>query len=81
MYVAYSVVNGRPLRVLYQYTGTCEQASETVLWADASAQHVIGEQEVQDSDAHYDRYAVIAPGTFTKFPVLPLGQWSSGPAF
>jgi hypothetical protein len=81
MYVAYSAVTGKRLRALYEYTGTCDEASETVLWADASAQHVIGEQEVQDPDAHYDRYAVIAPGTFTKFPVLPLGQWSSGPAF
>jgi hypothetical protein len=81
MYVAYSAVTGKRLRVLYEYTGTCAEASETVLWADASAQHVIGEQEVLNPDAHYDRYAVITPGTFTKFPVLPLGQWSSGPAF
>jgi hypothetical protein len=81
MYVAYSAVTGKRLRVLYEYTGTCDEASETVLWADASARHVIGEQDVQDPGAHYDRYAVIAPGTFTKFPVLPLGQWSSGPAF
>jgi hypothetical protein len=81
MYVAYSAVTGKRLRVLYQYTGTCDEASETVLWADASAQHVVGEQEVRTPDAHYDRYAVITPGTFTKFPVLPLGQWSSGPAF
>ena len=81
MYVAYSAVTGKRLRVLYAYTGTCDEASETVLWADASAQLVIGEQEVLDADSHYDRYAVIAPGTFTKFPVLPLGQWSSGPAF
>jgi WD40-like Beta Propeller Repeat len=81
MYVAYSAVTGKRLRVLYEYTGSCDEASETALWADASAQHVIGEQEVLIPGAHYDRYAVIAPGTFTKFPVLPLGQWSSGPAF
>lgn len=81
MYVAYSAVTGKRLRVLYQYTGTCDEAWETVLWSDASAQLVIGEQEVLIPDEHYDRYAVIAPGTFTKFPVLPLGQWSSGPAF
>jgi hypothetical protein len=81
MYVAYSAVTGKQLRVLYEYTGTCDEASETALWADAGAEHVVGEQVVYVPGAHYDRYAVIAPGTFTKFPVLPLGQESSGPAF
>jgi hypothetical protein len=83
MFVAYSATTGKRLRVLYQYTGACDEGVDTVLWSDASARHVIGEQELfQDNpSAHFDRYGVAAAGKFTKFPVAQHGQWYSGPAF
>ena len=80
-FVAYSATTGKLLHVLYQYTGACNQGVDTVLWSDASARHVIGEQEVFQGDQHFDRYGVAAAGTFTKFPVAQHGQWYSGPAF
>jgi hypothetical protein len=55
-----------------------------VLWADDSAQHVIGERQItfQDNPLHYtDGYGVAAAGKFTQFSFRPLGQWYSGPAF
>jgi hypothetical protein len=71
------------LRVLYQYTGACDQGVDTVLWSDDSARHVIGEQELfqRNPSQHFDRYGVAAAGNFTKFPVAQHGQWYSGPAF
>jgi hypothetical protein len=84
MFVAYSAVTGKRLRVLYQYTGACKWAWDTVLWSDASARHVMGESQTtfQDNPVQYtDRYGVAASGKFTKFPVPHLGQWYSGPAF
>ena len=83
MLVAYSAATGQRLRVLYQYKGACDQGVDTVLWSDDSARHVVSEQELfQDNPPeHTDRYGVAAAGNYTKFPVAPLGQWSSGPAF
>jgi hypothetical protein len=83
MFVAYSAVTGQRLRVLYQYTGACDQGVDTVLWSDDSARHVIGEQELfqRNPSQHFDRYGVAAAGNFTKFPVAQHGQWYSGPAF
>jgi hypothetical protein len=84
MFVAYSATTGQRLRILYQYMGACTSAEDTVLWADDSAQHVIGERQItfQDNPLHYtDGYGVAAAGKFTQFSFRPLGQWYSGPAF
>ena len=82
MFVAYSATTGELVRVLYQYTGACNEGTDTVLWSDNSARHVIGEQLLYQGNQHFDRYGVAAAGTFTKFPVVPpLSQWNSGPAF
>jgi hypothetical protein len=83
MLVAYSAVTGQRLRVLYQYTGACDEGVDTVLWSDDSARHVIAEQELlqRDPTQDTDRYGVAAAGAFSKFPVAQHGQWYSGPAF
>jgi len=83
MFVAYSAVTGKLLRVLYQYTGACDAGVDTVLWSDDSARHVVGEQELfqRDPAQHFDRYGVAAAGKFSKFQVAQHGQWYSGPAF
>jgi hypothetical protein len=84
MFIAYSAATGKRLRVLYQYTGDCQSADYTVLWADNSAQHVIGETQtqLQGNPQYVDRYGVAAAGNFIKFQVVPpLSQWNSGPAF
>jgi hypothetical protein len=83
MFVAYSAVTGKLLRVLHQYTGTCDEGVDTVLWSDDSARHVIGEQTLSQRNPlqHTDRYGVAAAGNFTKFQVAQHGQWYSGPAF
>jgi hypothetical protein len=84
MFVAYSAATGKRLRVLYQYTGACTSAEDSVLWSDDSAQHVIGERQItfQRNPLHYtDGYGVAAAGKFTQFPFRQLGQWFSGPAF
>jgi hypothetical protein len=83
MFVAYSAATGKLLRVLYQYTGACDEALDTVLWTDDSARHVIGEQTIilRNPEQSIDRYGVAAAGKFTKFPVAQHGQWYSGPAF
>jgi hypothetical protein len=80
-FVAYSAVTGKRLRVLYQYAGTCDYGVETVLWADNSARHVIGEQYLSQQHQVTDRYGVAAAGQFSKFQVAQHGQWYSGPAF
>ncbi|MGH3294185.1 MAG: hypothetical protein ACRDP7_20500, partial [Trebonia sp.] len=46
MFVAYSAATGQRLRVLYQYTGPCQSGSNTVLWSDDSARHVVGERQI-----------------------------------
>jgi hypothetical protein len=83
MFVVYSAVTGKLLRVLYQYTGACYYGVDTVLWADNSAQHVIGEQTItqQNPPQTIDRYGVVGAGKFAKFQVAQHGQWYSGPAF
>ncbi len=81
MFVAYSAVTGQRLRVLFQYTGTCDYGVETVLWADDSAEHVIGEQYLSQQHQLTDRYGVAAAGQFSKFQVAQHGQWYAGPAF
>jgi hypothetical protein len=83
MFVAYSASTGKRLRVLYQYTGACDEAVDSVLWSDDSARHVIGEQYLfrRNPPQVTDRWGVAAAGTFTKFPVAQHGQWYSGPAF
>jgi hypothetical protein len=83
MFAAYSAATGKLLRVLYQYTGACDEGVDTVLWSDDSARHVIGEQILSQRNPlqHTDRYGVAAAGKFTKFPVAQHGQWYSGPAF
>jgi hypothetical protein len=84
MFVAYSAATGKLLRVLYQYTGACDEGVDTVLWSDDSARHVIGESLTMvqgNPPQHFDRYGVAAGGKFTKFQVAQHGQWYSGPAF
>ena len=84
MFVAYSAATGKRLRVLYQDTGACDSADYTVLWADNSAQHVIGETQttLRGNPQYINRYGVAAAGNFIKFQVVPpLSQWNSGPAF
>ena len=39
--IAYSVRTGRPVRVLYRYTGACKYGYATVLWAGAAARDSI----------------------------------------
>jgi hypothetical protein len=80
MFVAYSATTGKRLRILYQYTGACTSAEDTVLWSDDSAQHVIGERQIafQDNPPHYTNgYGVAAAGKFTQFSSRQLGQWYS----
>jgi hypothetical protein len=90
MFVAYSTAatgaatTAERLRVLYQYTGPCEWGMNTVLWADDSARHVIGESVTQfqgNPPQSTDRYGVVAAGKFTEIRVAPHGQWYGGPAF
>jgi len=84
MFVAYSAVTGKRLRVLYQYTGTCDFGVDTVLWADNSARQVIGENMTMiqgNPPRQFDYYGVAATGKFAKFQVAQHGQYYSGPAF
>lgn len=84
MFVAYSAVTGKRLRVLYQYPGPCVRALDTVLWADNSARHVIAEVQTDfggNPRVITDRYGVAAAGKFVKFPVAKHSQWYGGPAF
>jgi hypothetical protein len=84
MFVAYSAATGKRLRVLYQYTGTCDYGVDTVLWTDDSARHVIGESRVTfrgNSFQYFDNYGVAAAGQFAQFSIGQHGQWYSGPAF
>lgn len=84
MLVAYSAATGKRLRVLYQSTGPCQSGSNTVLWSDDSAQHVVGERQrtFPGKPLQYtDQYGVAAAGTFAPFTVVTHGQWYSGPAF
>jgi hypothetical protein len=84
MFVAYSAVTGKRLHVLYQHTGACYSGVDTVLWSDASAQHVIGETQITSQGnppESTDRYGVAAAGQFAKFAVPLHGQWYIGPAF
>jgi hypothetical protein len=84
MFVAYSAATGKRLRVLYQYTGTCNFGVDTVLWTDDSARHVIGESQVTFRGSpvqYFDNFGVAAAGQFARFSVAQHGQWYSGPAF
>jgi hypothetical protein len=84
MFIAYSTATGKRLRVLYQYTGSCDSAVDTVLWSDAAAKHVIGESQTTflgTPPQSTNRYGVAAAGEFVKFPVPRLGESYSGPAF
>jgi hypothetical protein len=80
-FVAYSAVTGQRLRVLYQHTEACDYGTDTVLWADNSARHVIGEQYLSQQHQIIDRYGVAIAGGFAKFQVAQHGQWYAGPAF
>ncbi len=84
MFVAFSAATGKRLRVLYQYTGTCDYGVDTVLWTDDSARHVIGESQVTfrgNSVQYFDNYGVAAAGQFARFSIGQHGEWYSGPAF
>jgi hypothetical protein len=84
MFIAYSAVTGKRLRVLYRYTGACTLAVYTVLWSDNSARHVIGEALTYfggNPPRVTDRYGVAAAGKFVKFPVVKHGQFYTEPAF
>jgi hypothetical protein len=45
-FTAYSVVTGKPLRVLYRYRGACHDGLTSVLWTDSAARDVIGVTEI-----------------------------------
>ena len=45
-FTAYSVRTGKPVRVLYKYTGPCSNGLSYVLWTGASARYVIGVTEI-----------------------------------
>jgi hypothetical protein len=45
-FTAYSVRTGKPVRVLYQYRGACDNGLSSVLWTDASATSIIGATEI-----------------------------------
>jgi hypothetical protein len=84
MLVAYSAATGQRLRVLYQYTGPCQSGSNTVLWSDDSARHVVGERQITFPGKplrYNDQFGVAAAGKFTTFAVTLTNQWYSGPAF
>ena len=84
MFVAYSAATGKRLRVLYQYTGTCDYGVDTVLWTDDSARHVVGESQVAfrgSPGQYFDNFGVAAAGQFARFSIGQHGQWYSGPAF
>jgi hypothetical protein len=84
MFVAYSATTGQRLRVLYQYTGTCDFGVDTVLWADNSARHVIGENMTVihgNPPRQFDYYGVAAAGKFARFQIAQHGQYYSGPGF
>jgi RNA polymerase sigma factor (sigma-70 family) len=49
-FTAYSVHTGKPVRVLYQYRGSCHNGESTVLWTDASATKIIGATEINVAD-------------------------------
>jgi hypothetical protein len=84
MFVAYSAATGQRLRVLYQYTGPCQSGSNTVLWSDDSARHVVGERQITFPGKpirYNDQFGVAAAGEFAPFSVTLTNQWYSGPAF
>jgi hypothetical protein len=84
MFVSYSVATGRQAGIAYQYPGACSAAVFTVLWADNSGRHVIGETQMAPAGqgmAITGQYGVASAGTFTKLPVPALGQWSGQPAW
>lgn len=66
-FIAYSVRTGKPVRVLYQYRGSCAQGWATPVWSDPSGQHVIG-------------ILGINPGDPSKPNASPLSNASSLPA-
>jgi len=45
-FTAYSVRTGKPVRVLYQYSGACHNGLSSVLWTDASATEIIGATQI-----------------------------------
>jgi hypothetical protein len=81
MFVAYAASAGQRPRVLYQYPGACESGMDTVLWSDASARHVIGEDELSAGGESTDGYGVAIAGSFAKIRIAQHGQWYGGPAF
>jgi hypothetical protein len=84
MFVSYSVATGRQAGIAYQYPGACSSAVFTVLWADDSGRHVIGETQIAQPGQGMSitgQYGVASAGTFTKLPVPPLGPWSVQPAW
>ncbi len=84
MFVSYSVATGKQAGIAYRYSGACSSAAFTVLWADDSARHVIGESQVApvgDGISITGQPAWPPPGPSPSSPVPPLGQWSTQPAW
>jgi hypothetical protein len=64
-FTAYSVRTGKPVRVMYQYPGTCSDGQTFVLWTDTSARSIIGATEVnltQESGKQSGQLGVISDG-------------------
>ncbi len=63
-FTAYSVLTGKPIRVLYQYRGACSKGWTFVPWTSASATEIIGEIEANrdGGDWSTDQIGVITNG-------------------
>jgi hypothetical protein len=80
-FTAYSVLTGKPVRVLYQYRGACSNGATFVPWTDASAREIIGAVTVnpQSGGKPAGQIGVITNGHIQLFKIpksLPLADYS-----
>jgi hypothetical protein len=69
-FTAYSVLTGKPIRVLYQYRGACSNGWTFVPWTSASATEIIGEIETNRGGGKpADQIGVITNGHIRLFKI------------
>jgi dipeptidyl aminopeptidase/acylaminoacyl peptidase len=70
-FTAYSVLTGKPIRVLYQYRGACSKGWTFVPWTSASATEIIGEIEANPHSGGKpaDQVGVITNGHIRLFKI------------
>jgi hypothetical protein len=70
-FTAYSVLTGKPIRVLYQYREACSDGWTFVPWTAASATEIIGEIEASNHGSGWstDQIGVIANGHIRLFKI------------